>query len=118
MKKVLNLSNHVLTGAQVSELTEKGYEIVELSDSDKKVWGQLDPYNYKEVIDEILSTYSADLFHVAGFPPAVVYAVEHIKDLGKEAIYAYSVRESIEEHLPDGSVIKKNIFKHIKFFEY
>ena len=32
-------------------------------------------------------------------------------------LYAFSVRESVEVHNPDGSVSKNNVFRHLGFIE-
>ena len=115
MKKILNLSNHNLNTKQIEELNSKGLEIVELDELDKRLWSQLTPGNYKLITDSILVKYRVDFYHLAGFPAAVVYVCNQ-KD-GK-CYYAFSERCSIEETQPDGSVVKKNIFKHKGFYLY
>lgn len=122
MKKILNLSNHVLTQEQIAELSSMGYEIVELNAEDKQRWSQLNLNNYENVVYRIMEAeetrYNVDCFHVAGFPPAVVLAVNTAFHLGKRSVYAYSERVSEEVHQPDGTVKKMNIFKHLGFFNY
>ena len=119
-KRILNLTNHVMTGAQLDELFSPkwGYtEVVELDPEDKALWSTMDPSNYKEVSDMILAKYEYDGVHLAGFPVMLPYVVSKY---GKsvELLYAYSGRNSVEEHMPDGSVVKKNIFVHKGFFRY
>ena len=118
-KRILNLTNHTMTGAQIEELTGKwGYEeIIELTPEDKAEWAAMDPTNYKEVCQRILSTYQVEGIHLAGFPVAVAYVVSKFRN-EFELLYAYSGRDSVEEHLPDGTVVKKNIFRHKGFFNY
>lgn len=122
MKKILNMSNHTLTGEQIAELSSMGYEVVELTAEDKALWGQMNPSNYKEFIYRVMedsdTRYNVDAYHVAGFPPAVVNAVCLACTLDKPAFYAYSERVSEEVHQPDGTVKKVNVFKHLGFFEY
>lgn len=114
--KILNLSNHTLTVEQTNELDQQGYnEIVELSAEDKKLWGQLVPDTYKEVCDNILAKYKADAIHLAGFPPATVYVA--LKAL-VPCLYAYSERNCVETPMPDGSIDKRYIFKHLGFYRY
>jgi hypothetical protein len=36
---------------------------------------------------------------------------------GLMPVYAFSKRESVEEQMPDGSVVKKNVFKHRGFIQ-
>jgi hypothetical protein len=122
MKKILNMSNHILTGEQIAELSSMGYEVVELTAEDKALWGQMNPSNYKEFIYRVMedsdTRYDVDAYHIAGFPPAVVNAVCLACTLDKPAFYAYSERVSEEIHQPDGTVKKVNVFKHLGFFNY
>ena len=122
MKKILNLSNHVLTQEQIAELNGYGYEIVELSAEDKQRWANLNPSNYKEftyrTMEDEETRYDVDAYHIAGFPPAVVLAVCTASSMDLPAFYAYSERVSVEEHMSDGSVVKRNVFKHLGFFNY
>lgn len=114
--KILNLSNHVLTDEQVKELKEKGYaEIIELREDHKKLWGQLNPSNYKTISDDILQAYTYDAIHLAGFPPATVYVA--LKPL-VPCLYSYSERNCVETPMPDGSIDKRYIFKHLGFYRY
>ena len=122
MKNILNMSNHTLTGEQIAELKGYGYEIVELSAEDKQRWSSLNPDNYEDVVYRIMedsdTRYDVDCFHIAGFPPAVVLAVNTAFHLGKRSVYAYSERLSEESLQPDGTVKKINVFKHLGFFNY
>ena len=38
-------------------------------------------------------------------------------EAGIKPLYAFSVRESVESTEPDGSVIKRNVFRHMGFVE-
>lgn len=116
--KILNLSNHTLTEQQMIELQEKGYKVIELDQEDKAAWGQLTPYNYKEITDRIFSKYDVNCFHTAGFPAGVNYAVDLARKLNKTSLYSYSVRNCVEKKQADGTVLKNYIFKHEGFFEY
>ena len=122
MKKILNMSNHTLTGEQIAELKGYGYEIIELNAEDKQRWANLNPDNYEDVVYRIMedsdTRYDVDCFHIAGFPPAVVLAVNTAFHLGKRSVYAYSERVSEESLQPDGTVKKINVFKHLGFFNY
>ena len=114
--KILNLSNHTLTLEQINELDQQGYnEVVELDQEDKKAWGQLVPDTYKEVCDNILAKYKADAIHLAGFPPATIYVA--LKST-VPCLYAYSERNCVETPMPDGSIDKRYIFKHLGFYRY
>lgn len=114
--KILNLSNHVLTTEQVKELKEKGYaEIIELREDHKKLWGQLNPSNYKTISDDILQAYTYDAIHLAGFLPATVYVALKAT---VHCLYAYSPRVCVETPMPDKTISKQYIFKHLGFYKY
>ena len=118
MKKILNVSNHVLGLDQIKELAEKGYEVVELSQELKTQWAQLNPETYVDVCNQVTSfadKVGASAMHIAGFPAAVTYVVS--KNI-MPFYYAYSERVSIEEPQEDGSVLKKNVFRHKGFYQY
>ena len=118
MRKILNVSNHVLGLDQIKELADSGYEVVELSEELKKAWAQLNPETYVDICNQVTSyadKVGASAMHVAGFPAAVTYLVS--KNM-MPFFYAYSERVSIEDVQPDDSVVKKNIFKHKGFYQY
>ena len=120
MKRMLNVSNHVLGLNQLQELETMGYVVVELSDELKKQWAQLTPDNYLKVCNDVVAfaeENNVEAFHLAGFPAAVTALCIDIYPT-TPIFYAYSERVSVEEAQPDGSVIKKNIFKHKGFYPY
>lgn len=120
MKNLLNCSNHVLGMDQLAELQNKGYDVIELSDDLKKQWSQLNPENYPLVcnsIVEFMEANSCTAIHLAGFPAAVNLLCLDLQP-SVLVLYAYSERASIEVTKEDGSVEKKNIFKHKGFFPY
>ena len=120
MKKLLNVSNHTLGLNQLKELEEKGYVVMELSEDLKKQWSQLNPTNYPKVCNDIIQfaeDNQCEAMHLAGFPAAVtLICVDCHPDY--PLFYAYSERESIEVEKEDGTVEKKNIFKHKGFYRY
>ena len=120
MKRMLNISNHVLGLNQLAELETMGYVVVELPDNLKAVWGQLTPDNYLSTCNEIVNwaeENGIEGFHIAGFPAAVTALCIDLKPT-VPVYYAYSERVSVEEAQPDGSVAKKNVFKHKGFYQY
>lgn len=119
MKKILNVSNHTLGLDQLQELAMMGYQVVELPEELKKEWAQLSPDTYHGVCNKIrnfMAENHVDATHVAGFPAAVNYFVKN--SIVFDNYYAYSERVSVEETLADGSVVKKNVFKHKGFYKY
>lgn len=120
MKKILNISNHTLGLDQINELALMGYQVEELPEELKKAWGQLTPDNYAEVcwkIRDYMVDNHVDATHVAGFPAAVNFFLKRVTTVF-DNYYAYSERVSVEETLADGSVVKKNVFRHKGFYLY
>lgn len=120
MKKILNISNHTLGLDQIQELASKGYQVVELPEDLKQKWGQLSPDNYHEVcwaIKDFMTENHVDATHIAGFPAAVNFFLKRVT-IVFDNYYAYSERVSVEEPQPDGSVVKKNVFRHKGFYLY
>lgn len=54
---------------------------------------------------------------IGGAPYLMGPLEEALKKRGITPLYAFSVRESVEEVQPDGSLIKKAIFRHQGFVE-
>jgi hypothetical protein len=53
-----------------------------------------------------------------GGAPYLMSALEYALDeITVNALYAFSVRESVESVEPDGSVVKRNVFRHLGFVE-
>lgn len=52
---------------------------------------------------------------IGGTPYFMVPLEIALSHVGLFAVYAFSVRESVETHNPDGTVTKRNIFKHAGF---
>ena len=51
-----------------------------------------------------------------GGAPWMMRALEDaLLDMGVQSVYAFSVRESVEQVQPDGSVRKVNVFRHTGF---
>ena len=67
-------------------------------------------------IAQIAKSSGATSAMIGGAP----FFMRHLEDAlhmqGIAALYAFSVRESKEETLPDGSVRKVNVFKHVGFY--
>ena len=54
---------------------------------------------------------------IGGAPYLMAPLEQALKDIGITPLYAFSVRESIEQHNSDGSVSKNNVFRHLGFIE-
>ncbi len=49
---------------------------------------------------------------LGGAPYLMAPLEQHLRDIGIEPVYAFSIRESVEQTQPDGSVRKVNVFRH------
>lgn len=105
MKKLLFIANH-----QAPKELEAEYEVVALSDEQKKIWSNIPKENVANNIASIIEdARNYDLVVVVGEPRACHIVVCAI---GKEKCFStYSIRQSIDEPQADGSVIKKAVFK-------
>ncbi|KLR59472.1 hypothetical protein [Diaphorobacter sp. J5-51] len=54
---------------------------------------------------------------IGGAPYLMAPLVKALQNEGIKALYAFSQRESVESHQPDGTVVKTNVFKHVGFVE-
>lgn len=54
---------------------------------------------------------------IGGAPFLMAPLEEALRDHGIEPVYAFSMRESVDQHMPDGSVRKVNVFRHAGFVE-
>lgn len=54
---------------------------------------------------------------IGGAPWMMAELERALLDMGVPAVYAFSVRESVEQPQPDGSVRKVNVFRHVGFVQ-
>lgn len=54
---------------------------------------------------------------IGGAPYLMPYLEDALIDIGCTPVYAFSIRDSVEEVLPDGTTIKKAVFVHLGFVE-
>lgn len=128
--KVLNLTQHNAT------LEQERAGVINLSDpNDKAKLGRLltfDELPMRRVIlnraeaiaklaiqqSEFPPTGRRFKFAMIGGAPYLMAPLEKaLKDVGITPLYAFSVRESVKVHNPDGTVTKQNIFRHLGFIE-
>lgn len=123
-KLFINATNHALTPAQVADITEKGFTLVELPAGLKAYWGACTADNWKIIFEEFQNfvdglALSKDVeiaAMIAGYAPLVYNCVTHLSIKGHKALYADSKRESVERTMEDGAVIKQNVFRHLGFY--
>lgn len=127
--KILNLTQHLATPDQVKagviDLPELGRQQLqklitfetlpddaELSDRAHAV------ANLAAQYIEVLEARDGEPINtvlIGGAPYFMVPLEIALSHVGLFAVYAFSVRESVETHNPDGTVTKRNIFKHAGF---
>lgn len=116
----INHTAHSLTDSQHAEACRLYGEIVEMPSP-----SQIDPMGSTEEIRELALQNAKKILAVAPADQLVVmvmgefsYSYHVAKILlgeGAMVVVATTKREAIEEKLPDGSVRKTNIFKHVQF---
>jgi len=117
--KILNLTLHEATQDQLDA------GVVDLSDFGRRVlantltFDKLPDYGTLKTSAETVAMFAAGTgiksAMIGGAPYFMPYLERALWAAGVRPLYAFSTRESIEEHQPDGSVIKKNTFKHLGF---
>ena len=123
MTTIFNVTQHTPTAEQIAEgvynTIEQWYvsELLTFEDIPARddmwdramkladvVWASADELGIEEPIAMI------------GGAPFFMYSLELVFTHRKiKTVYAFSKRESVEEHAEDGSVIKRNVFKHAGF---
>lgn len=132
----INLTQHAWAQAQINELEDKGYEVVTFDvETQNEVKGLLTFDNLptrEEMVDraerlaEIAERYfsrnsegyvknDVALAMVGGAPWFMSVLESRLKEKRVMPIYAFSQRVSEEVTLPDGTVEKRNIFRHEGF---
>ena len=121
MNKIINLTQHNATPAQ----TAAG--VVEPSPSAKTrlrnmlTFESLPSTSTLETTAALLAAWVYEEGHthaLIGGAPFFMSTLEfHLKEFGITPLHAFSVRESVEETRPDGSLHKTSIFKHVGFVE-
>ena len=118
---ILNLTQHNATPEQIAQ------GVVEVHELDKEdVRWNLTFNTLEECSIEEMERRAQDLATMASFR-GVSYAMiggapffmpvleKALREVGITPVYAFSVRESVEQSQPDGSVRKVNVFKHVGF---
>lgn len=128
MKKCAILLSHKVNPEQEQELREKwGVGSIHLPPQDiqarfSQVPAEGEEYpveHIQPVIDWLEETTSpGDFVWFQGEPATCVLLAKWCEKNGRVAILATTRRESVDQALPDGSVVKKSIFKHVCFRKY
>ena len=119
MTRILNLTQHQATEAQASEgvYEPRNKATVQQLLTFEDLPTKEDIKARAEALAIIAEAEGATSVMVGGAPYLMGALENALKERGIKPLYAFSVRESVEEHLPTGEVIKKNVFKHLGFVE-
>jgi len=121
ISSILNLTQHTATPEQ------KAQGVVEPGDINKRQIQNLLTFSSiptqreimlrASVLAEIADGYGCDSAMIGG-APYLMSALEHeLRALGIQPLYSFTLRESVEEPQPDGSVRKVAVFRHVGFVE-
>lgn len=123
MDKIINLTQHTATPTQIAA------GVVDLEDAWRTVLQTL--LTFEELPDRVVVLGSANNIAalaqrcapdagaaMIGGAPFLMCALETaLSGRGITPLYAFSERESVQETMPDGSVEKVAVFRHIGFVE-
>jgi len=125
MKKILNLTQHPATPEQtvegVVDLSPEGRSFISEWLTFVSVPTANDIHRMAELLANVAAgdsmavpeTTEAFRYAMIGGAPYLMSALENaLMERGITPMYAFSVRESAEVTLPDGTVKKTNVFKH------
>ena len=122
---ILVVISHNLNDDQVNGLNEMGLNPVLISDVNSDLANQckqIDPNfnktDIQQIADSVVKTavsVGATHLMIQGEPSLFFSAVENAKGRGLQCLIATTQRVSVERENADGTVVKTNVFKHVKF---
>lgn len=120
MERILNLTQHVATSEQldagVVEPTPEDKERVrELLTFDSLPISRGHFHKRAEHLALLAKGYGITQVMIGGAPFFMSWLESALSDLDMIPVYAFSTRESIEDTAEDGSVVKRNVFRHKGF---
>lgn len=119
--KILNLTQHLATKEQVAQgvinLEGKDLEIIKNMLTFTTLPTKEELNDRANLIVLIVSKYDVEACMLGGAPYFMGKLERKLKNFGYRTLYAYSERVSVEEMLPDGDVVKHNVFRHMGFVE-
>lgn len=117
--KILNLTQHQATPEQIAagvvNVDQRGEATVKSMLTFHSIPNKEDMKARANTLAAIAEESGCVSAMIGGAPYFMAPLERALKDKGIQPLYAFSVRESVEETQPDGSVIKRNVFKHAGF---
>ena len=116
---ILNLTQHVATADQIEagvvEPKNKERVISLLTFSSMPIIEEVEVRAILLAEEVVASGHSSAM--IGGAPYLMAPLVSALKAVGVRPLFAFSVRESTEQVMPDGTVRKVNTFRHQGFIE-
>lgn len=127
--KILNLTQHLATpdqkAAGVVDLPELGRQQLQKLITFETLPDDTELSDRAHAVASLAAQYielmaltdgePANTVLIGGAPYFMVPLEIALSHFGLFAVYAFSVREPVETHNPDGTVTKRNVFKHAGF---
>ena len=117
--KILNLTQHVTTPEQVEqgvyEPKDKAKVQELLTFEELPTWEEL--YHRAKELVQIALDEGYDMVMIGGAPYLMGVLDAEFAEVGIHAVYAFSKRESVDVHQPDGSIKKTMVFRHAGFVQ-
>lgn len=117
--RILNLTQHRATSDQTAQGVVDIDNLKVLSDlltfEELPTTGEI-RHRVTKIVDEFIIGEDYDAFMIGGAPFMMTEMEDQLAEHGK-VLYAFSQRVSIDEALPNGSVVKRQVFKHLGFVE-
>lgn len=113
--KILNLTQHVATEEQMRDgifepSPEDKQRIKSLLTFDEKPTPLILRERAEQIGDIVIENYMVDKVMIGGAPYFMRYLEDVFDGYNIKTYYSFSKRVSIDEHLPDGSVVKRTKF--------
>lgn len=116
--KIVNLTQHAPTPEQTAAgvSNPQHWEAVKKYSTFDAVPTYSQCFFRAKEIAQIAKANGATHAMIGGAPFFMRHLEDALLNQGIDPLYAFSVRESVEETLSDGSVRKTNVFKHVGFY--
>lgn len=126
MKNIFLLFSHTLTEMQKKDLKENHgvEEMIYLPPHLQEIWSNVDPEivednKLQKVLDYVIErSKKKDYVLIQGEWGFVYKSINFFKETNRIPIYSTTKRDVIETTQFDGTIIKKSVFKHIKYKKY
>lgn len=119
MTRIINLTQHIGTAEQAADGVFEPQNKVTVQQllTFETIPEREEIRARAEALAEIAEGEGATSAMIGGAPYLMGALECALKRRSIQPLYAFSVRESVEETLPTGEVIKKNVFRHLGFVE-